>query len=131
MVSPINGWKMSLSSLRLVGAPELIGLPARSRAATGGTARPRGSADGTWGGARGLGPLANTDRARLCAVVSPDGWDPYLTRDRGFADEPLKAALSTRESSTRLDERGDSWRGPRSAVFEALGRTPRCATPCR
>jgi hypothetical protein len=41
----------------------------------------------------------------------------------------LEAALSTREWNARLDGPGnglgDTWRVPMSAVFEALGRTPR------
>lgn len=86
-------------------------------------------ADGTWEAARNLGPLVNTDRTEFCPVVSPDGRYLYFTSDRSFADKPLEAALSTREWNARLDGPGDgfgdTWRVPMSAVFEALGRTPR------
>lgn len=86
-------------------------------------------ADGTWEAARNLGPLVNTDRTEFCPVVSPDGRYLYFTSDRSFADKPLEAALSTREWNARLDGPGNilgyTWRVPMSAVFEALGRTPR------
>ena len=53
----------------------------------------------------------------------------YFASDRSFADKPLEAALSTREWNARLDGPGDglgdTWHVPMSAVFEALGRTPR------
>lgn len=86
-------------------------------------------ADGTWEPARDLGPLVNTARTEFCPVVSPDGRHLYFTSDRSFADKPLEAALSTREWHARLggpgNGLGDTWRVPMSAVFEALGRTPR------
>jgi hypothetical protein len=67
--------------------------------------------------------------------TAPDGQYLYFTSDRSFADKPLEAALSTREWNARLDGRGnglgDTWRVPTAAVFEALGRTPRRATPYR
>jgi len=59
----------------------------------------------------------------------------YFTSDRSCADNPLEAALTTHEWNARLDGPGnglgDTWRAPISAVFEALGRTPRRATPYR
>ena len=67
--------------------------------------------------------------------MSPDGRYPYFTGDRSFTDKPLEAALTTREWNARLagpsNGLGDTWRVPMSAVFEALGRTPRRATPYR
>ena len=64
-----------------------------------------------------------------CPVVSPDVRYLYFTSDRGFADKPLEAALSTREWNARFDSPGNglgyTWCVPTSAVFEALGRTPR------
>ena len=83
------------------------------------------------------GPLVNTDRTEFCPVVSPDGRYLYFTSGRGFADEPLEAALSARESNARLDGPGngpgnrpgngpgDTRRVPMSAALEALGRPPR------
>lgn len=54
---------------------------------------------------------------------------PYFTSDRSFADEPLEAALSTREWNARRDSSGnglgDTWRVAMSAVFEAPRRTLR------
>ncbi len=71
----------------------------------------------------------NTDRTEFCPVVSPDGRYLYFTSDRSFADNSLEAALSTREWNARLDAPrnllGYTWPVPMSAVFEALGRTPR------
>ena len=62
-------------------------------------------------------------------MVSPDCRYLYLTSDRGLGDEPSEAALSTREWNARFDGPGnglgDTWRVPMSAVFEALGCTPR------
>ena len=86
-------------------------------------------ADGTWEAARNLGPLVHADRTEFCPVVSPDGRDLYFISDRSFAQKRLEAAISTREWNARLDGPGnglgDTWRVPMSAVFEALGRTPR------
>ncbi len=77
----------------------------------------------------GPGPLVNPDRTEFRTVVSPEGRYLYFIGDRGFADEPLEAALSTGERNVRLDGRenglGGARRVPVSAVFEALGRTPR------
>jgi hypothetical protein len=58
-------------------------------------------ADGTWEAARNLGPLVNTDRTEFCPVVSPDGRYLYFTSDRSFANQPLEAAISTRQRTRR------------------------------
>ena len=79
--------------------------------------------------ARNPGPLVNTARAESYPVVSPDGRYPYLTSDRSFADDPLAAALSSRERNARIDGTGngpgDTSRMPMAALLEAAGHTPR------
>jgi len=75
------------------------------------------------------GRVVNTDRTEFCPAVSPDGRCLHFTSDRSFADKSAERARSTRQCNARLDGPGnglgDGWRVPMSAVFEALGRTPR------
>lgn len=89
-------------------------------------------ADGTSGPASLLGHGINSAAREYCPIGSPDGEYFYWTSKRGFADEPLDRALTTRQLRETLSGPRFSWSRPAGALrwlATALTRSPRAPCP--
>jgi hypothetical protein len=63
--------------------------------------------DGGWSPARNLGPSVNSPATEYCPIVSPDGRWLYFTSERGFADQPQAAPLTTERWNALLAAPGN------------------------